>query len=79
MEQGLQLGVSALVGRVLSRTDLSDVDVQRITSQLQQFTDKATEQAKSLSSKVPIAYLGNPLIQLGQMSKTTCSIPNLGT
>jgi hypothetical protein len=52
MEQGLQLGVSALVGRVLSRTDLSDVDVEKISSQLQQFTDKATEGAKSLSSKV---------------------------
>ncbi|MBD2016241.1 MFS transporter [Microcoleus sp. FACHB-53] len=52
MEQGLQLGISALLGRVLSRTDLSDVDVEKISSQLQQFTHQATEQAKNLSSKV---------------------------
>lgn len=52
MEQGLQLGISALLGRVLSRTDLSDVDVEKISSQLQQFKHQATEQAKNLSSKV---------------------------
>ncbi|MBD2129144.1 MFS transporter [Microcoleus sp. ZQ-A2] len=52
MEQGLQLGISALLGRVLSRTDLSDVDVEKISSQLQQFKEQATEQAKNLSSKV---------------------------
>jgi len=65
MEQGLQLGVSALVGRVLSRTDLSDVDVQRITSQLQQFTDKATQQAKSLSSKVADRLPGQSFYTIG--------------
>ncbi|HAJ64221.1 MAG TPA: hypothetical protein DCP31_37430 [Cyanobacteria bacterium UBA8543] len=52
MEQGLELGVTALVGRLLTRTDLSDVDVKKISSQLQKFKDQATEQAKSLSSKV---------------------------
>jgi nucleoid DNA-binding protein len=65
MEQGLQLGVSALVGRVLSRTDLSDVDVQRITSQLQQFTDKATQQAKSLSSTVADRLPGQSFNTIG--------------
>jgi ElaB/YqjD/DUF883 family membrane-anchored ribosome-binding protein len=51
-EQALRLGVSTLVGTLLTRTDLSDVDVEKISGQLQQFQNKATEQAKSLSSKV---------------------------
>lgn len=65
MEQGLQLGVSALVGRLLSRTDLSEVDVEKISSQLQQFKDKATEQAKSLSSKVTDRLPGQSLNTIG--------------
>jgi len=65
MERTLELGVSALVGRVLSRTDLSDVDVQRITSQLQQFKDKATEQAKSLSSTVADRLPGQSFNTIG--------------
>ncbi|HEY9667143.1 MAG TPA: MFS transporter [Coleofasciculaceae cyanobacterium] len=52
MEQALQLGVTALVGQVLTRTDLSDLDVEKISNQLQEFKDKATEQAKTVSSKV---------------------------
>ncbi|HEY9738931.1 MAG TPA: MFS transporter [Coleofasciculaceae cyanobacterium] len=52
MEQTLQLGVSALVGRVLARTDLSDLDVEKISGQLQQLKDKATEQGKTLAGKV---------------------------
>jgi hypothetical protein len=60
-EQALQLGVSALVSRVLSRTDLSDVDVEKISRQLQQFTDKATHGAKSLSSKVADRLPGQSL------------------
>ncbi len=51
-EQAMQLGVSALVGRVLARTDLSDVDVEKISNQLQQFTHQAKEQAKTVSGKV---------------------------
>lgn len=65
MERTLELGVSALVGRVLSRTDLSDVDVQRITSQLQQFKDKATEGAKSLSSTVADRLPGQSFNTIG--------------
>ena len=64
-EQALQLGVSALVGRVLSRTDLSDVDVEKISRQLQQFKDKATEGAKSLSSKVADRIPGQSLNTIG--------------
>src|SRR4028119_1666027 len=65
MERTLELGFSALVGRVLSRTDLSDVDVQRITSQLQQFKDKATDGAKSLSSKVADRLPGQSFNTIG--------------
>jgi hypothetical protein len=49
--RAVELGVSALVGRVVSRTDLSDMDVEKISQQLQQFKDQAT-QAKGLFSKV---------------------------
>ncbi len=52
MKRVMQLGVEALVGTVLSRTDLSDLDVEKISGQLQQLTAKGTEQAKSLASKV---------------------------
>jgi len=52
MNRAMQLGVEALVGTVLSRTDLSDLDVEKISGKLQEFTAKGTEQAKSLGSKV---------------------------
>ena len=52
MKRAMQLGVEALVNTVLSRTDLSDLDVEKISGQLQQLTAKGTEQAKSLASKV---------------------------
>jgi hypothetical protein len=52
MKRTMQLGVEALVNTVLSRTDLSDLDVEKISGQLQQLTAKGTEKAKSLASKV---------------------------
>jgi uncharacterized protein YfkK (UPF0435 family) len=52
MKRAMQLGVEALVGTVLSRTDLSDLDVEKISGQLQQLTAKGTEKAKSLASQV---------------------------
>lgn len=52
MNRAMQLGVEALVGTLLSRTDLSDVDVEKISGKLQEFTAKGTEKAKSLGSKV---------------------------
>ncbi|MBW3586688.1 MAG: MFS transporter, partial [Cyanobacteria bacterium 0813] len=52
MNRAMQLGLGSLVNTVLSRTDLSDLDVEKITGQLQQLTAKGTEQAKSLGSKV---------------------------
>ena len=59
-EQAAQIGVSALMNRVLSRTDLSDLDVEKISSQLQQFKDQATEEAKHLSSEVAERVPGQP-------------------
>ncbi|MCY7383104.1 MAG: MFS transporter [Microcoleus sp. CAN_BIN18] len=52
MKRVMQMGVEALVGTVLSRTDLSDLDVEKISGQLQQLTEKGKEQAKSLAYKV---------------------------
>lgn len=52
MNRAMQLGVEALVGTLLSRTDLSDLDVEKISGKLQEFTAKGTEKAKSLGSKV---------------------------
>lgn len=52
MKRAMQLGVEALVGTVLARTDLSDLDVEKISGQLQQLTAKGTQKAKSLASKV---------------------------
>ena len=65
MERTVELGVSALVGRVLSRTDLSDVDVEKISHQLQQFKEKATDGAKSLSSKVADRLPGQSFNTIG--------------
>ncbi|HEY9670342.1 MAG TPA: MFS transporter [Waterburya sp.] len=52
MERTMQLGVNTLLGAVLARTDLSDLDVEKISGQLQQLKDKATDQAKTLATQV---------------------------
>ncbi len=52
MSQAMQLGASALLGTVLKRTDLSDLDVEKISSQLQQLTGKATEQVSKVGTAV---------------------------
>ncbi|MEG5032993.1 MFS transporter [Microcoleus sp. AT3-D2] len=52
MNRAMQLGVEALVGTVLSRTDLSDLDVEKISGQLQQLTAQGTQKAKSFASQV---------------------------
>jgi nucleoid DNA-binding protein len=59
-EQALQVGVNTLVGAVLARTDLSDVDVENISHQLQQFKDQATKQAKNLSGESGDRGSGQP-------------------
>lgn len=52
VNRALQLGLTTLVGTVLERTDLSDLDVEKISSQLQKFKDQATEQASQLGSQI---------------------------
>ncbi len=52
MSQAMQLGASALLGTVLKRTDLSDLDIEKISSQLQQLTGKATEQVSKVGTAV---------------------------
>jgi ElaB/YqjD/DUF883 family membrane-anchored ribosome-binding protein len=60
MKQAMQLGVEALVGTVLSRTDLSDLDVEKISGKLQQLTAEGTEKAKSIASKAADKAPGLP-------------------
>jgi hypothetical protein len=52
MSQALQLGASSLLGTVLKRTDLSDLDIEKISGQLQQLTGKATEQVSKVGTAV---------------------------
>ena len=43
MNRALQQGMNALLGTVLNRVDLSDIDVEKISAQLQKLQDKAPE------------------------------------
>ena len=43
MNQAMQQGLNALLGTVLQRVDLSDLDVEKISGQLQKLTDKAPD------------------------------------
>lgn len=54
--QAMQLGFNVLMGTLLERVDLSDVDVEKISDQLQKLTGQATKQAKigtQVADKVP--------------------------
>jgi nucleoid DNA-binding protein len=53
MQQTLQQGLTALTGITLGRTDLSDLDVEKIWHALTQAKDKATEQADKLGLPTP--------------------------
>src|SRR6476469_908076 len=52
IERAAQLGMTALTGTVLGRTDLADLDVEKVMGQLQGFKDKLGEQANKVSSQV---------------------------
>ncbi|MBD2250291.1 MFS transporter [Nostoc parmelioides] len=43
MQQAVKYGISAAVPAVLDRVDISDIDVERITNQLQQLRDKVQD------------------------------------
>ena len=49
---GLQAGLGAAMTAVLERVDLADVDVEKISGQLQQLKEQATEQAQKVGNKV---------------------------
>ncbi|BAY15596.1 hypothetical protein NIES21_14130 [Anabaenopsis circularis NIES-21] len=53
VQRTLQQGFTALTGIVLGRTDLSDIDVEKIWQSLATAKDKATEQADKLGLPVP--------------------------
>jgi hypothetical protein len=48
VNQALQLGITALMGTVMGRQDLSDLDVEKILSQLRGARDKAMQQTDKL-------------------------------
>ncbi|PIG94962.1 hypothetical protein [Gloeocapsopsis sp. IPPAS B-1203] len=52
MGRTMQLGVEALVGALLTRTDLSDLDIEKVSAQLQKVLGQTTEKAKEASSDV---------------------------
>jgi nucleoid DNA-binding protein len=65
VERAMQLGTTALVGAVVKNVNLSDVDVEKVSGQLQQLTGKATEQVQKLGSKVADKLPGlnsNPIL-----------------
>lgn len=53
MQQTLQQGLTTLTGITLGRTDLSDLDVEKIWHTLTQAKDKATEQGEKLGLPTP--------------------------
>jgi len=52
VNRAAQLGLSAIVGQLLQRVDLSDVDVENISTQLKKLLGEGTEQAKEIGSRV---------------------------
>ena len=52
-DRAVQLGFSTLMGTVMQRSDLSDLNVEKILGQLQVFKDKATDKAKEVAKGAP--------------------------
>ncbi len=52
LTQALTLGMNSLIGLVMGRTDLSDLDVQKITGQLKKVRDQVGEQTHQLAAQV---------------------------
>ena len=52
VNQALQSGLSTVMGRLLERVDLSDVDIEKISGQLQKVAGEATKQVKEVGSQV---------------------------
>ncbi|AFZ30727.1 hypothetical protein Glo7428_2206 [Gloeocapsa sp. PCC 7428] len=56
----LQQGLTTLMGLVMGRADLSDLDVEKILSSLSQARDKATDQAEKVAEQVGIKSAAVP-------------------
>jgi hypothetical protein len=52
LNQALDLGTKTLIPLILSRVDLSDLDVERVIDQLQKLTANATGQASQLAGRL---------------------------
>ncbi|MDL5056066.1 MFS transporter [Geitlerinema calcuttense] len=52
MAQAQQMGLNALMGLVLGRTDFSDLDVAKIVEQIKQARDRVTDQADRVAVEV---------------------------
>lgn len=53
VDRAMQFGFTTLMGTVLGRTDLSDLDVEKIVSQIQSTRDKVTKGAQQITGQTP--------------------------
>lgn len=58
MQQAQQLGLNALMGIVLGRTDFSDLDVEKAIGQIKQARDRVTEKADQVTVQVTGQHIG---------------------
>ncbi|MER3433996.1 MAG: hypothetical protein C4288_11320 [Leptolyngbya sp. ERB_1_1] len=56
VDRAVQLGFSTLMGTVLGRTDLHDLDVEKIIGQIQSARDKVTSGAQQAADKVSTGF-----------------------
>lgn len=52
VDRAMQFGLSTVMGTVMGRTDLSDLDVEKILGQLQGLKDKTVDQTKQIAGSV---------------------------
>lgn len=56
VDRAVQMGLSTLMGSVLGRTDLQDLDVEKIIGQIQSARDKVTSGAQKAADKVSSGF-----------------------
>lgn len=56
VDRAMQFGFSTLMGTVMGRTDLSDLDVEKIIGQIQSAKDKITQGAQNATGKVASSF-----------------------
>lgn len=60
MAQAMTLGVNSLIGLVMGRTDLSDLDVEKVVGQLKKVTNQVGDQAGKITAQVSSAQAALP-------------------